>query len=119
MHIVNTYEDVKRNSVPLWINPPAVIQIPMQESKGTRQARPPHDDKEENLRSAALRSQNPRNSVKALQIGSGGKEVLQKVIMTETGGVRPGAHQSTKGNRRERSPRDNDVEDLWDVIEGL
>jgi hypothetical protein len=119
MHIVNTYEDVKRNSVPLWINPPAVIQIPIQESKGTRQARPPHGDEEENLRSAALQFRNPRNTVKALQIGSGGKEVLQKVIMTETGGVRPGAHQSTEGNRRERSPRDDDVKDLRDVIEGL
>ena len=80
---------------------------------------PPHDDEEEYLRNAALRSRNPRNTVKALQIGLGGKEVLQKVIVTETGGVRPGAHQSTKGNRRERSPRDNYVKDLRDVIEGL
>jgi hypothetical protein len=35
------------------------------------------------------------------------------------GGVRSGAHQSTEGNRRERSPRDDNVEDLRDVIDGL
>ena len=54
MHIVNTYEDAKRNSVPLWKNPPAVIQIPIQESKETQQTRPPQDNEKENLRNAAL-----------------------------------------------------------------
>jgi hypothetical protein len=108
MHIVNTYEDAKCNSVPLWKNPPAVIQIPIQESKETRQTRPPQDNEEENLRNAALRSRN-------IQTGSGGKVVLQKATVTETGDVRPG----TEGNRRESPPRDDDVKDLRDVIEGL
>ena len=74
------------------------------------------------LGNAALRSRNPRNTVKAQQVGSphhGGKEDLQKVIKTMTGGVRSGAHQSTEGNRREKSPRDDNVEDLRDVIDGL
>jgi hypothetical protein len=115
MHIVNTYEDAKRNSVPLWKNPPAVIQIPIQESKETQQTRPPQDNEEENLRNAALRSRNMQNTVKALQTGSGGKVALQKATITETGDVRPGA----EGNWRERPPRDDDIEDLRDVIEGL
>jgi hypothetical protein len=90
MHIVNTYEDAKRNSVPLWKNPPAVIQIPIQESKVTRQTRPPQDNEEENLRNAALRSRNMQSTVKSLQTGSGGKVALQKATVTETGDVRHG-----------------------------
>ncbi len=55
-YVVNTYEGATCDSVPLWINPPAVIQIQLQETGGTRRARSPDNDVEEDLRNAALRS---------------------------------------------------------------
>jgi hypothetical protein len=173
----DTYEEAPCRSVPLWTNPPTVIQIQLDETvnrdqrphpkpnlgrlrkhsglddhsndekhldrrvrrreeittedtgpgdpqgrRGTRRARSPHSDDEEDLRNAALRSWNPWSIERTRHVGSphhSGGEDLRNVIdrlgagrRHERGGTRsqdPGqsARESCESHSRGTDPNEH------------
>jgi hypothetical protein len=105
--VVNTYEGAMRDSVPLWVNPPAVVQL--QEAVNDEQRPHPEQGQErfqEYSRPDDRCEENP-------------DRWSRRRGRTMTGSVQSGAQQSEGGTQREGSPRSSDEVDLQNVIDGL
>ena len=104
MYVGDTYEEVPYWSVPLWTNPPAVIQIQLQETVNRDQW--PHPKPNQGRLREHSRPDDHSND----------KEHLDRRIWlgeeTTTGDTRPGDPQGKRGTQRERSPHSDSEEDL-------
>ena len=104
MYVGDTYEEVPYWSVPLWTNPPAVIQIQLQETVNRDQWLHPKPNQ------GRLR-EHPRPDDRYND-----KEHLNRWIRREeettTGDTGPRDPQGKRGTRRERSPHSDNKEDL-------
>jgi hypothetical protein len=110
-YVVNTYEGATCDSVPLWINPPAVIQIQLQEA-ATDDQRPHPEQSQERFQEYS----HPDDRCEDKENPDRQSRRREKTMM---GGVQSAAQQSEGGTRRERSPHSSDEEDLRNVIDGL
>ena len=103
-HVGDTYEKVSYGSVPLWTNPPVVIQIQLEET-ANRDQRPHPKPNQGRLR------EHPRPDDRYND-----KEHLNRWIRREeettTGDTGPRDPQGKRGTRREGSPHSNSEEDL-------
>ena len=104
MYVGDTYEEVPYWSVPLWTNPPAVIQIQLQETVNRDQW--PHPKPNQGRLREHSRPANRYSDKGHLDrwIWHGGK--------TMTGDTRPWDPQGKRGTRREESPHSSSEEDL-------
>ena len=110
-YVGDTYEDAPYGSVPLWTNPPAVIQIQHQETVNKDQR--PHPKQSQGQFQEHLRPDDRCNDKENTDRWSWRRE------KTMTRDVRSWDPQSEGGTRRERSPHSSDEEDLRNVINRL
>jgi hypothetical protein len=110
-YVRDTYEEAPYGSVPLWTNPPAVIQIQLQETVNRDQR--PHPKPNQGRLQEHSRPDDRYSD----------KEHLDRWIWrgeeTMTGDTRPWDPQGKRGARREGSPHSSSEEDLRNVIDRL
>jgi hypothetical protein len=107
----DTYENVPNGSVPLWTNPPTVIQIQLQETVDRDQR--PHPKPSQGQLQEHSRPNGRRNDKENPD------RRTRRGEKTMTRDVRPWDPQGKRGTRREESPRSSDEEDLRNVINKL